>query len=227
MIMNSSWPPYTTQNPDNPGFIAETIIEAFALSGIEVEMATAPWARCLLLVEQGEAFAVAPVGKTKERRLFGIYSDPIFKTRNPIIFNCIRNKGLDYLGTESLKNKRFGALSGWFYLEDLKRSGVKHQIIADQEMAFRMIAEDRIDITIFDEFAGKHLLENMPELKGKICFSKTPYSSINVHLMASKEFPASRRYVTTFNSNLKKLRKNGFFNKLSEKYHVPKELFLP
>lgn len=225
-VMSSDWPPFASGRTENPGFFAEVVRDAFALSGIEVRFQFEPWARCMLAVEFGECFGAIPLAKTAEREAFGIYSRPVFMTRNPVIFNRNRIPGFDYTGLDCLRGYKLGGLLGWFYLKDWEQAKLKYHCLSDQHTAFRMIDAGRIDLTIFDEFAGKHLLRQRPEFKDSIEFSATPYSTKELYLLASRKYPESERLVRLFNENLGKLRENGSLDRLAAKYDLPPELFL-
>lgn len=223
-VVSSPWPPYTSEEG---GFFMELVSEAFSLSGVEVEYVFAPWARCCSLVRNGEAFGAIPFAKTAKREQFCHYSKPIFKTRNPVIFNRKTNADYDYQGLESLRGYRLVGMLGWFFLDDWNKAGIPYRTIKDQYTAFRMIVEGRIDLTVFDEFSARHQLRMHPQEQDAIGFSQTSYTNKKLYLTGSKEIPGSRELLDQFNANLEVLGKNGFIDKLAAKYELPRELFLP
>jgi len=226
-ILSSDWPPFASNDAERPGFFLEVVREAFEISGFQVDFEYAPWARCKSAVEHGECFASLPFAKTASRESFAIFSRPVFMTRNPVLFNKNRMPDYDYMGIDSLGKYSLGGLLGWFYLKEWEKRGYKYSILKDQYTAFKMIDAGRVDLFVFDEFAGKYHLSLKPEFARTVAFSKTPYAEAKLYLMASKLYPGSEKLVSIFNANLLKLKENGFIAQVARTYDVPVELFVP
>ncbi|NDV24950.1 ABC transporter substrate-binding protein [Desulfovibrio sp. JC022] len=226
-IASSHWPPFASTIPGQPGFFNEVVTEAFAISGMEVRYIELPWARCFQQIKSGRTFGGIPFTKTAEREEFALFSDALFMTRNPVVFNKRLNPAYDYQGQESLKNYRLLALLGWSYLEAWKKAGIKYKTVKNQDSAFKMINLDRAELTVFDEFAAKEYFRKHPEMGKNIGLSRTPYSNNKMHLMVSRKYPEAHELVDTFNTNLRQLKSTGFLDRLAQKYGFPLELVLP
>ena len=82
-----------------------------------------------------------------------------------------------------------------------------------------MVVRERADMTALNQRSVEYLIKKKPEVfSGKVDFVDKVLGYNPLHLIVSKEHRDAPLIIETFNRGLKKIRQNGVYQKLLQKY---------
>jgi polar amino acid transport system substrate-binding protein len=224
-------PPYMINaDPENAGEIrgidVDIVKEIAKRMNLDIKYIKCPWARCLQLMESGQADLLSSAYKRPEREEFMFYFDKPFLDKLPIAFYFRRGSGVVIDKYEDLyKLKSVGVLqdAGYFKQFD-KDEKVTKYMVPSQDQLFPMLLGGR-----FDVMAGYVPTENYRIIvegygtkveRSKYEYSETAY----VYMALSKKSPLARRF-KEFNEVNTDLFTKGMLTRIRDKYY--KEYSLP
>lgn len=158
IIGADQWCPFFCQAGEKyDGFSIELLQEALRIKGLKSTYTTAPFDRVTRQVETGH-WQIH--GATD-----AVFTPSILIGKEPVAYSkwvFVVRKGTDwvYKGVESLKGKRFGAISGYVYSDDLmnyyRQPANKDMIVnlaseSPQQQVLRMLIFKRFDFIVEDE----------------------------------------------------------------------------
>lgn len=148
-------PPYLSSGPDGRpvGIDIDLMEEAGRRMPCAIGWEQAPRARAFALIQEGKVDAIVGAGRTAEREVYGIYSQPVREGRNVLVVRKGQSARFPYGSLTELAATgfRLGVTAGSRYsqeYEDLVRSGaLADNIVTVQtgESAMTMLMRDRID----------------------------------------------------------------------------------
>ena len=81
------WPPFAYVNKQSiQGISVEIVQEVAKRTGVKVKIAEFPWARLLVLLEEGKADGIAFVAKNKEREKYILYPEEPYYTLTTVFY---------------------------------------------------------------------------------------------------------------------------------------------
>ncbi|MBB1270928.1 ABC transporter substrate-binding protein [Shewanella sp. SR44-3] len=226
VFVTSDYPPYVINNNGIAnGMIPELIKAVFKDTDIEVEFKFQPWNRGQLSVSKGLAFAAFPYVFTDERAKDFDFSDPFLAFFPKFFYKKTRfPNGFSWQELADFHGYRMGGVRGFWYQASFDALGLNVSYVSTDLQNMTMLLKDRIDFTLIDELVGWDLIRtHIPENIADFSVVTKPESRSALHLMISREYPNAKALTQTFNQGLQKLKDNGIYQNIIEKYHAPKE----
>ncbi|WP_415063499.1 substrate-binding periplasmic protein [Bdellovibrio sp.] len=118
---------------------------------------------------------------------------------------------------EMLRSYRVAALRGSAVVPILKHSGINPLEVSNIEQLFKVLASNRIDVSLVLDLSGDFYLKDHPQIK----IAKVPSSITDVPLsfLIAKSHPHYDKIFPMISENLAKMRLNGDLKKIAERYY--------
>ena len=193
-------PPYMIgadhEASDVSGIDVDIVREIARRMDIEIEFIRCPWARCLELMQSGQADLLSSVWKRPEREVYLRYFDRPFLDQLPVTFYF--KKGLEQVVNQYedlYRLNSIGVLRGAGYFERFDQdTQLKKQEVTSQDQLFPMLMKGR-----FEAMAGYVPTENYRLVAegyaGKIARSGYEFvENIPVYMAISRKSPLADRF---------------------------------
>ncbi len=218
VIAFAVWPPYTmTENGQPSGIDIEIARELCRRVGIESEFQEFPWIRALNYLENGKADALLTPKQTEEREKFMYYpSEPIRIEKRVILVP--KGSGIKITKLDDLKDKNIGVVRGYAYSPEFDNyQGVKKTVCDDDQQLVTILAKKRVSIiAAVEEVSAIYLCKKAGiEVEVAYVLGGTPtYIAFSKKSLGEK----GKALAEKFGEALKKLKEEGFIEKVQSKY---------
>ncbi|MGF1740065.1 transporter substrate-binding domain-containing protein [Vibrio profundum] len=227
LFVTSPYPPFSGKDLPNQGFLVELTKQSMNKVGYNVAIRFAPWARAVKLVESGEADAVIGAYFTKERTIFGLYSLPLFTSRDILLVRKdsdvpkrIKNlEELDHYSIDVVRGNSHGPAFDNSELLYITNSNTYIQSI-------NKLLKKRVDIIAIPEPSAIYVMNHhFTNQKNQLQKISPPLSSNATYALFSKKSPNAKQYVDDFNTGLEMLKQDGTYDKIMRaagfaNYHI-------
>lgn len=219
-----AWEPYQYRNESGvvTGLDIELCQAIVKNAGLNLELKERPWARHLKEVEEGKIDLAAGASKTPERDKYANFSNS-YRTESAVLF--IRKSDVGKYKFKSLLDItgkfQIGSERGYFYGKEFsslykKADFKKHlQETTSGETNLKKLMKKRVDGVLIDPISARALLKKMGD-NDKVEILFTVYSD-EIFMMTSKK-SVSKDVMTKLNASLKKMKGNGSYQKILNKY---------
>lgn len=219
LLVTNEYMPYVRTQEKSPGFLTEVVVAAFREAGVTAQIEYKPWRRCAMLVEDGNALATYPYGKTPKRAKYALFSDPIWECRNVFFYLKGRLGDFDYTNLEALRRYVIAGTSGNYYEETFGDVGLTVDYAPGEASGIRKVWEMRSDLFAEDELVGWTMISRIfPAYKHMFGSTPTPWNVNPQHLMVSKRYPGAQKMLDKFNRGLRAIRENGEYDRILCRY---------
>jgi len=209
-LASGEWYPYQSQSLREGGYVAHIVKDAFAISGINVELVYLPWARGFNEVRAGRLDGSFVYSHTQERQKHVLFSDEILSVEIAVFHRTGEKIVWDELA--DLGKYRIGGVLGYDYgVKDLEESGVLTiQRIDNQLGNYQKLLSGRIDL-LFEypkvgvQFIAKADAEQIIEMNPKLL------NMMSYSLIISKKHPRASELIKAFNKGLAEIRTRGVY----------------
>lgn len=216
LVSANEFPPYTSREFKDQGFLCKLIAESFAMEGIEVKYRFLPAKRSFLLLERGRMDGIVGSYETsKFEKDFYISDSLIIDT---ISFFYLISSDFDWNTFEDLKGIRVGGTLGYDYGQEFQRAE-KSKLIRIQRTTrntqnFGKLLKKRIKVFPMSTLPGYVVLyKNFKEKDiNQITNHSKPVHSTHLYLLLSKKNKQNKKRMTIFNQSLKKLKERGKYD---------------
>jgi polar amino acid transport system substrate-binding protein len=144
------WPPYKiVQSGAIAGIDALVLDEIARRTGVGFDYVECPWARCLIMLQNGSVDMITSIAQTKERRESMDFLEPPARDNYPIAFYT-NSKGKHAISRyEDLYGLGIGVIRGGAYFErfDLDRKLEKTFVTREMQL-LDMLASQRLDVIV-------------------------------------------------------------------------------
>ncbi|WP_415235278.1 substrate-binding periplasmic protein [Sneathiella sp.] len=212
-----NYPPYEIEKPGKDGlrgFDVEVIIEAFARSGVDADVAFMPWKRIMLLAEDGQVAGAVSCAYQKKRERHFYFTDPISTSTHSFV-HTDRYEGKPLESLEDATGLKVLVVSGYSSEAELKRAGMEYETTNTDNHAISLLLERSYDLFYttreFMEYQAKK--DGYADRIGFFDLRKLQY-----HLCLSRKWPESEKLVRQFNKGLAEIMADGTYNRIHEKY---------
>jgi len=221
VLSNGEWVPYQSKTLKHYGLASRIVAEAFKNEGIDVEYKFYgdSWKRAYKDAKDGNVDGSLVWSKAPEREKDMYYStEAVINDKRDMFFY---RKGVSIKSNKlsDLKHLKFGGVLGYNYGDEftkLEKSGViKVERTGNDKNNLKKLAKGRVDIVIIGELNGMELINktlSKADAK-KIEMYKKPFRAKPYYLILSKKKGNSKELIKKFDKGLRKLKKDGKYNK--------------
>ncbi len=188
---------------------------------ITFEFRFMPWKRCELSLENNEAWGAIPFVRTPERENKFYFSEPLFTREGRFFYYNPKGmrKQIIFNELSDLKKYRIGGVRGYYYTDDFQNAGLRVVYVASDEQNFIMLKMQRVDLIPADEAVGLYIIHKLfpQEIQNFFTLAK-PLDKSSDYLISSKHYPDALDLLNRFNMALIKIKKNGKYQEILDKY---------
>jgi len=219
LIGEDDWYPYAgLQNGKLQGLAVDLIAAAYAAVNLKVEFQAAPYARCLMLVETGQAlgcFDSLKDSNLSQRFLF--HQVPVFEAEIGIYAPADSNAS--GLRAEDLRGQRLGLTHGYTYTDAIDRDPSILREEAPTDLSnLRKLLLRRSDYSLVYSRVVDYLQRRYAhEFRGKL--KKVGTLTIDkLYVSFSKKRPESQRQADLLDQGLRLLKQDGSYDKIIQRW---------
>ncbi|KGJ95096.1 substrate-binding periplasmic protein [Colwellia psychrerythraea] len=193
-------PPYSGKNIINKGPLSEVIVNALNLTGINVQVMIAPWARIMHEAENDRCM-IGGLWPTKRRKaLFHFSTKPAIK----------QMLGLYIRSDKTLKEVQGGILamqrSSYLPAVLMQQNWMLHELTHPSQ-GLGMLALSRVDALFAETGHMNYLIAQDDILTKEIKLAIPELQAVNGYLAVSKKNPNAKEIIDTFDKNVEKVLK--------------------
>lgn len=213
------WAPYTSQK-EPKGKMAEVIVsEAFKLENIDVVYKYYPWKRAIELVKRGDEVGTFPWYVTPSRKKEYIISKEAIVISRTVFFH-LKNLDFQWSEYEDLKKYKIGGTLGYSVAQLLRNKGLKIEEVPREELNFKKLLRNRIDLAPSDFYVGYNIINKMFTPDKAALFTNHPKSILHdgMYMFISKNIPDAQLLSDKFDKGLIQLKKSGRYEEIIEDF---------
>lgn len=219
LVTGNDFAPFTGETLPQGGMLTEVVLGAFKAVGLSYEIRFMPWKRGYDGVVAGKYLGSFPYVRTPERESEVLYSDPLMEVRQLVYLSA--RTPMEFHTPQDFKGRSVCAPVGYALPTELTAMVANGDLVrespADLPACVRMVATDRVDAFIIDEFTGQAAVANVVAERD-IRVSDQPYARVGQHLVLSRANPEAPAVMAAFNSGLKKLKESGAFDEIVKRH---------
>jgi polar amino acid transport system substrate-binding protein len=222
IIATGELPPYVSTNPKES--VMTEVLNAVAHEmGVTFVFRFMPWKRCESALVKLEAWGAIPYVFTLEREKKYYYSDKLFNREGKIFYYSQKGtpKQIPFAGLSDLKGYTIGGVIGYYYEQSLLEAKLRVEFVTADEQNFWKLRAGKVDLIIADEVVGNYIIrKRFPMEVGNFFTLSKPLDVIGDYLITSKQYPDTQKLLIKFNLALEKIKGNGAYQKILDKYGV-------
>lgn len=222
LIGEDDWYPYSgVKDGRIRGFAADVIEAAYTAAGIQVRFTPAPYSRCLMLAQTGQALGCFDsLQDAKLASLFIFHKEPIFKAVIGIYARA--DDKLTTITRQDLRGRKVGFTHGYTYGSDVENDAAIVRETAPSDLSnLRKLLRGRSDYSLVYTRVADHLSVTHPqEFKGKIKQVGVVLED-KLYVSFSKSWPGAVRYAKLLDSGLLTIRANGTYARIEQRWQTP------
>lgn len=202
------------------GAAVEIVTHIMNLLGHSVTIEVLPWTRAVKMVRFGHADAIFTIFQNPEREMFLDYSTEILIPQL-VAFYVPKDSPVTYDGNlEKLKNLKIGVVSTISYGRkfDNQRGMMMVERTATLEQNFTKMVLGRIDLVISNVYSADSVINQMQIAHA--VRKLEPYVESVPSYIAFSKVKKSETLLTDFDRELAKLKKNGYYDRIINKWGV-------
>ena len=213
-IATGEYPPWTSENMPNGGFINHIVSSAFKVSNINVEFHYMPWKRALEATKVGQFNASSFWAIDKDRQDHFFHSD-VIQSDAFVFFHRKSLTSLKWNRLQELKDYRIGATLGYTYNEEFwnlsENNQLRISVMNDDVTNLKRLMAGEIDLFPLSQVTGQYLLQQSftKQEANNLTFNAQPINSDKVVILLSHAIENNKKYVELFNKGLRQLKKQG------------------
>lgn len=211
------WPPYIGEALPGQGYVAEAVREAFARSGLKLELHFRPWKRTLEETRQGRWQGYVP--EYFSRKLTGdfIFSTPFFG--GPLVLLTQRGTVIDYETARSLMPLRVGVVRGYVNTREIDTADFldKHKF-TDDLTNLRMLRHDRVDVAVIDLFVARYLADSYLNGMEDFTVQQPALDEKLLYVCFPRMGPDTPRLLVAFEKGLASMRADGTLEAIRQRH---------
>ena len=214
------WAPFTSESMTGNGAIAEVVSATFKAMGSKGTYSFHSWEDCFDMVKSGKAFGSFPYVKTREREKDVLFSDPIFISQTVFFHYDKKRSKISYQRLSDLKKYKIGGIKGYFYESIFKNAGLSATYVDSETELLKLLHAGKIDLIPENDLVGWNIIrKQFPGDKGKFGTLKKRLKVVPNYLIVSRRYPGAEELLDKFNNAMKKIRENGVYYQIMEKYY--------
>ncbi len=221
----SPFPPFTSPDIKNKGFVWDIAKTALETQGYIVTLEFSPWARALEESKNGRSDGLLPAYWTKERAQWFLYPIPLVtihtglmkhKSRKEIVFNG------DF---RSLVKLNIGVGKGYSTNDEFDKADYLNKVFATTTpQLLKMLWIGNVDMAVGGFEYSRYYLNQLDStskfrgIKDDIIFIEPPLKKRYAYLVISKKSPDHERKLKDFNIGMRVILLDGTYKKIIQQY---------
>jgi polar amino acid transport system substrate-binding protein len=215
LLVTGEWEPFTTEKTPDQGFFTQIVEAVFKEMGVKTTIKFYPWARCELLVQNGDAFAAFPYTPSGDRAKKYLFSKDIYKVASKLFFYNKTKAAFTYRQLSDLKSYKIGGVSGYFYLEWFKKADIAYDLSDTEDAALQKLIDGKVELVPLTEANAWNLInQKYPKLASKFGTIDQPLDENKISLLVSKSYPHAQQLLDQFNVAFDRIISRGIYSEI-------------
>lgn len=218
-LVADAWPPFTDSTMVNGGLATDLVSRALVRAGYATQFEQVPWARAMQGVGEGRYDVLVNAWFSDERTQIGEFSAPYLVNRIKLLRRT--GTGIDFHGDLSaLHGQAVAVVRGYAYSPGFDSDDQIEKVpVHSFSMAVRMLAADRVKLTLEDEYVARYYLaKESPQVRNAVEFVAQPMAENTLHILVSLKNPDHDKIVAAFDRSIAAMKADGSYDKLLRQY---------
>ncbi|MDI2592458.1 transporter substrate-binding domain-containing protein [Pseudomonas sp. N3-W] len=213
-LVADAWPPFTDATLVNGGVATDIVSTALARAGYASDFEQVPWARALMGVGEGRYDVLVNAWYNEERTKLGQFSGEYLLNR--VRFIKRKDAPIEYDNLQQLHTYPIAVVRGYAYSPEFDNDEALQKIpVHNFAMAVRMLAADRVQLTLEDEFVARYYLaRESSKVRNSVEFLPKPLSENSLHILVSLKNPEHEQIVAGFDREIAAMKADGSYERL-------------
>lgn len=222
LVGEDEWYPYAAYKDGKlQGWAVDIIEAAFAAVDVKVNFKSAPYARCLMLAETGQELGCFDSLKdAKLSKVLLFHTEPIFK--GEIGIYALQSSTASNLQVAHLRGKQVGVTHGYTYTDEVDTDQSISREVAPTDLSnLRKLLRQRSEYSLIYTRVVDYLMNRYPEEFGGKIKQVGSIGQNSLYVSFSRQRADSAKYAELLDRGLRKIKKNGIYAKLEQKWSKP------
>ncbi|WP_415771936.1 substrate-binding periplasmic protein [Pseudomonas sp. LB3P38] len=217
-LVADAWPPFTDATLVNGGLATDIVSTALARAGYASDFEQVPWARALLGVGEGRYDVLVNAWYTDDRTKFGHFSGEYLLNR--VRFLKRKDTPIEYNNLQQLHTYPIAVVRGYAYSPEFDDDVSLQKVpVHSFSMAVRMVAADRVKLTLEDEYVARYYLaRESAKVRNAVEFLPNPLSENSLHILVSLKNPRHEQIVAGFDREIAAMKVDGSYQRLIKQH---------
>ena len=217
-LVADAWPPFTDATLLNGGLATDIVSTALARAGYASDFEQVPWARALMGVGEGRYDVLVNAWYTEERTRLGRFSGEYLLNR--VRFLKRKDAPIEYNNLQQLHTYPSAVVRGYAYSPAFDEDASLQKVpVHSFAMAVRMVAADRVKLTLEDEYVARYYLaRESAKVRNAVEFLPKPLSENSLHILVSLKNPHHEEIVASFDREIAEMKADGSYEQLMKQH---------
>jgi polar amino acid transport system substrate-binding protein len=213
-LVADAWPPFTDSTLVNGGLATDIVSTALARAGYASDFEQVPWARALLGVGEGRYDVLVNAWFNEARTQLGEFSGEYLLNR--VRFLKRKEEPIEYDNLQQLHEYPIAVVRGYAYSPAFDDDPDLQKVpVHNFSMAVRMLAADRVKLTLEDEYVARYYLaRESPKVRNAVEFLPNPLSENSLHILVSLKNPEHQQIIAGFDREIAAMKADGSYERL-------------
>ena len=213
-LVADGWPPFTDSTLVNGGLATDIVSTALARAGYASEFEQVPWARAMLGIGEGRYDVLVNAWYAEERTRIGQFSAEYLLNR--VCFLKRKDETIQFDSLEQLRAYPIAVVRGYAYTKEFDDDQLMQKVpVHNFAMAVRMLAADRVKLTLEDEYVARYYLaRESPKVRNAVEFVPKPLGENSLHILVSLKNPEHEQIVAGFDREIAAMKADGSYEQL-------------
>ena len=213
-LVADPWPPFTDALLLNGGLATDIVNTALRRAGYTTLYEQVPWARAMLGLSEGRHDVLINAWFSEERTKVGQFSAQYLLNR--VRFIKRKESPIGALTHEQLHKYVIAVVRGYAYTPVFDSDTQLQKVpVQNFSTAIRMLAADRVDLTLEDEYVARYNLAMEPdEVRDRVEFLPGSLSENSLHILVSLKNPHHDKIVADFDREITAMKADGTYDEL-------------
>ncbi|TNF85162.1 transporter substrate-binding domain-containing protein [Pseudomonas sp. ICMP22404] len=215
-LVADGWPPFTDSTLVNGGLATDIVSTALARAGYATEFEQVPWARAMLGIGEGRYDVLVNAWYSEERTHIGQFSAEYLLNR--VRFLKRKDAPIQFDSLQQLYDYPIAVVRGYAYSKTFDEDQQMQKVpVHNFAMAVRMVAADRVKLTLEDEYVARYYLaRESPKVRNSVEFLPKPLSENSLHILVSLKNPEHEQIVAGFDREIAAMKADGSYARILE-----------
>ncbi|WP_460140754.1 substrate-binding periplasmic protein [Pseudomonas sp. S2_E01] len=217
-LVADTWPPFTDATLVNGGLATDIVATALTRAGFASEFEQVPWARALMGIGEGRYDVLVNAWYAEERTKLGQFSAEYLINR--VRFLKRKDAPIEFDNLQQLHMYPIAVVRGYAYSPAFENDPSLQKVpVHSFAMAVRMVAADRVKLTLEDEYVARYYLaRESAKVRNAVEFLPKPLSENSLHILVSLKNPQHEQIVAGFDRAIAGMKADGSYARLLKQH---------